>query len=382
MANAVATVLPTNQTGMAPGRFFSGEPFDGRTLVAGGRERQTHFRTAKRSAPHYLITPSLDTAQELITAPKKDPETPCRILAVLNQIFPLDHLPECVSNLSELITEAFQKWVASFVSPQVLAKLDLSLQFLSTNQLDYESYGEIPDCDMVIQFGISNFENGFFPMKETLDAYEAQHPGLAKHLLRMLSACPLSIGTPESIYEMASYFCWYGNETEEEVFDERYQEYIDSGESEDDARDMAHGTTLIEYAEFENYLPEWTFERSKRNVDSAGIIPAELQTLKHCYDRWERRKKSNFCVPECVFPGVLAPMDQKCYDFFCDVINRIGDDRMQCGGDYFFSTLAWPFAVTQPKQILSALLEIRFILEYFSACIDFLLAIEKEYKNA
>ena len=356
MANAVATVLPTNQTGMAPGRFFSGEPFDGRTLVAGGRERQTHFRTAKRSAPHYLITPSLDTAQELITAPKKDPETPCRILAVLNQIFPLDHLPNRVSDPFELIADAFQKWVASFVSPQVLAKLDLSLQFLSTNQLDYESYGEIPDCDMVIQFGLSNFEDGFFPMKETLDAYEAQHPGLAKHLLRMLSACPLSIGTPESIYEMASYFCWYGNETEEEVFDERYQEYIDSGESEDDARDMAHGTTLIE--------------------------SAELQKLKRCYDRWERRRKSNLCVPECVFPGVVAPMDQDCYDFFCDVINRIGDERTQCDGNYFFSTLAWPFAVTRPKQILSVLLEIRFILEYFSAGIEFLLTIEKEYKNA
>ena len=382
MAGTVKTVLPTKETGMASRRFFTGEPFDSRPFASGGGKRKAHSHAAKRAAPHYVTTPVLNTVQEIITTPKGDPETPCRILAVLNQIFPLGNLPDRVSDPFELIAEAFQKWVASFVSPQVLAKLDLSLHVLSEDQWDSESYGEIQDYGTAFQFGLSNFIDLIFPLQQTLETYDKRYPELAKYLLRMLSACPISIGTPENIYEMVSYYCWCDNENEEEVYGERYQEGIDAGDSEEDAHEMALGTILVEYTEFENYVPDWTFERSQRKIDYSGSIPPELQKLKNCYDRWERRKKSRFCIPDCTFPGIIAPMDQDCYDFLCDVVNRIGNDQMQCGGDYFFSTIAWTFAIEQPKQILASLLEMRFVLEYFSVCVDFLLANEKERLNA
>ncbi len=144
----------------------------------------------------------------------------------------------------------------------VLDRLGLSLQIISADEADYEIFQEASDADCCIQFGISDFENGWFPLGDVLDTYDRQNPGLAKYILRMLSGCPLQVGTPETIYEFASEFCWFGNENEQEIFDECYGEYLESGESEEDSREAALEITMVEYAEFEEYLPEWTFNRS------------------------------------------------------------------------------------------------------------------------
>lgn len=382
MENAAKKILPENAAkNFSDLGFFQGESRKFSKIASGGAKRQSNSRPAKLPAPHSLITPVLDTVQEIIAEESKI-EKPCRILAGLNTIFPLEDLRKGSGDPLQLISEAFRKWLESFMSKQVIERLSLFLQILPADEMDSESFPEVPDTDTVIQFGMSDFENGWFPLGDVLETYDKQHPGLAKYLLRMLSGCPLQIGTPETIYEMASEFCWYGNDTEEEVFEERYSEYIEMGESEEDARDAALEMIMVEYAEFEEYLPEWTFKRSERNCDDSGAIPMELQNLKRCHDQWQKRKRYHYLFPQCVYPGIVAPPDRKSYDFCCDVINRIGNDQMQCGGEYYFSTLAWPFPVNNSRKMLTALREIRPTLEYFSACVDFLLSHEKEYPHA
>ena len=39
--------------------------------------------------------------------------------------------------------------------------------------------------------------------------------------------------------------------------------FLESGESEEDANEAALEAIMVEYAEFEEYLPEWTFHREK-----------------------------------------------------------------------------------------------------------------------
>ena len=382
MAYTTAAVLDESQTkGAFAKGFFQGEPPLFRPAASGGAKRQTGSRPAKCFAPHYLTIPGLAAVQEIITE-EDELETPCRILAGLNMIFPLDDILTHSGDPFQLLSEAFRKWLESFMDESVLNRLGLSLQILSVNEVDSEIFREDPEADCCILFGLSDFENGWFPLGDVLDAYDRQNPGLAKYILRMLSGCPLQIGTPETIYEFASEFCWYGNENEQEIFDERYGEYIDSGESEEDANDAALEAVMVEYAEFEEYLPEWTFNRKKRKSDYSGEIPMELQNLTRCYDRWQKRKRCHYLFPQYVYPGIVVPLDRKSYDFCCDVINRIGNDLMQCGGDYYFSTLAWPFPVKNRREMRTVLREIRLTLEYFSACVEFLFSYEKEYPNA
>lgn len=75
-------------------------------------------------------------------------------------------------------------------------------------------------------------------------------------------------------------------------------------------------------------------------------------------------------------------LDQQGYAFSCDLINRIGNDQIQCGADYYFTTLAWPLPIHNSGEMQVVFREIRQTLEYFSACMDFLFMHEKEYSDA
>ena len=208
------------------------------------------------------------------------------------------------------------------------------------------------------------------------------NPGLARYVLQMLSDCPLHIGTPEIIYEMVSYFCWGGENNEEVILQERYDEYLEMGESEEDAREAAYETMVVRYAEFEENLPEWTFQRSGQDKAYSGPILPELKNLKRCHIRWKKRKKLHYLYPDYVFPGIVVSLDQQGYAFSCDLINRIGNDQIQCGADYYFTTLAWPLPIHNSGEMQVVFREIRQTLEYFSACMDFLFMHEKEYPDA
>lgn len=268
------------------------------------------------------------------------------------------------------------------MSKQVLARFGLSLQILSATEIGHELFYELPEANAIIQFGFNDFENVYFPLGDVLKTYDEQHPGLARYVLQMLSDCPLHIGTPEIIYEMVSYFCWGGENNEEVILQERYDEYLEMGESEEDAREAAYETMMVHYTEFEENLPEWTFQRSGQSSTYSGTIPPELKNLRQCHIHWKKRKKLHYLYPDYVFPGIVVSLDQQGYAFSCDLINRIGNDQIQCGADYYFTTLAWPLPIHNSGEMQVVFREIRQTLEYFSACMDFLFMHEKEYSDA
>lgn len=381
MADSATAVLENSRKGVFPLRFSSGTTFLRNTTVSGGTERQTGSRSTGGATPHYLTMPDLGSAQEIIQASAKS-EIPCRLLASLNQLFPITQFLNCSDNLQTVLSTAFHAWVESFMSKRVLDRFDLALQILSANEVEDELFGEIPDAVAAIRFGFCQFERGWFPIGENLKNYEKQHPGLAKYILRMLSDCPLEFGTPENIYELVSGFCWDYNENETEIFEERYAEYLEMGESEEEARKSADETFLVNYAEFETSLPEWAFRRSEREDQYIGSIPSELLNLKRCHAEWQKRKQKNYLYPNCLLPAIAVSLDYESHDFCYEVISRIENELMQYGVDYYWSTLAWPIPVCNSRKLQTFFRELRENLEYFSACMDFLLIHEKEPDDA
>lgn len=381
MAGSATAVLENSRRGVFPLRFSSGTTFPCQTLTPGGTECRSDSRPAGSLTPHYLIMPVLDSVQEVIHSPVGT-ETPCRILAGLNRIFPIKEFIDSSADPLEMLSTAFRAWLESFMSKRVLARFDMALQFLSTNEVKDEFFDEFSSADTAIRFGFCQFDKGWFPIGEILKEYDQRHPGLAKYILRMLSDCPLFLATPEEIYEITSDFCWESNENEEDIFDERYAEYLEMGESEEDARDSAREAIMVDYAEFEEYLPEWTFKRSERDHNYHGPIPPELQNLRRCHAGWRRRKQVSYFFPNYAFPGIAVSLDHKSHDFICDVISRFENELLQGGMDYCFSTLSWPFAINDSRKLRTVLHELQFVLEYFSACADFLLTHEKEPPHA
>ncbi|OQA82051.1 MAG: hypothetical protein BWY31_03460 [Lentisphaerae bacterium ADurb.Bin242] len=381
MAIAAKKILPESaaENFSDPG-FFQGESRKFSPIASGGGKCETNGYAAKRPSAAYLTLPSLETVQELISY-EKNIQTPCRILAALNTIFPLNRYLRLSPDPVSLIPIVFQKWLESFMPQIVLDKFNLSLQILPDREVDCELFDCIEEEDIVVQFGLGDFSDRWFPLGGALERYEKEYPGLAKHLLKMLSACPVNLGTPEDVYEMASCYCWYGNDNEREVFEERYADYRESGETEDEARDYARSTILVDSDEFEEHFPEWTFKRSGRQCHYQGPVPPELLRMKQLFDRYRKRKKSEYLFPSVCYPGIIVALDQKTFDFSCEVINRIGEDQAQCGGSYCFSTLAWHFSEKDSRKMKSVFREIRFILEYFGVCAEFLLSHEKEYPH-
>ena len=381
MADSAATVLGNSRKGVFPHRFSTGTPFLRGTIVSGCTERQTSSRSTGGIAPHYLITPDLEPVQKIIQA-SANPEIPCRLLAGLNQVYPITQFLSCSDDPQTVLSTAFHAWMESFMSKRVLDRFDLALQILSANEVEDELFGEIPDAVAAIRFGFCQFERGWFPIGENLKNYEKQHPGLAKYILRMLSDCPLEFGTPENIYELVSGFCWDYNENETEIFEERYAEYLEMGESEEEARKSADETLLVDYAEFETSLPEWAFRRSEREDQYIGPIPSELKNLKRCHSEWRKRKQKNYLYPNCLLPAIAVSLDYESHDFCREVIGRIENELMQYGVDYYWSTLAWPVPVCNFRKLQTFFRELREVLEYFSACMDFLFMHEKECPDA
>lgn len=362
-------------------RLFPGGSDECGTFASRGGKCDSDRHALKNAPAAYLMLPSLEKVQGKI-GPALAIQPSCRILSALNSIFPLDDFLFDQTDLASLIPRVFRKWLESFMAPEVLEKFDLSLQILPDHEVDCELFDCIDEGDMVMQFGVNSFFDEFFPLGELLKQYDNAHPGLAKFVLHMLSVCPLSLGTPENIYETASYFCWMGNEDEEEIFEERLTEYRDGGENEEEARDYAREAILVDYADFEEQFPDWTFQRDRRQCNYRGRIPPELQKVKFHYDRYRRQKRTNHMFPAVCYPAVIVPLDQDSYDFSCEVINRIGNEQCQCGGNYCLSTLAWRFSPDDGKRMRKVFQEIRVVLEYFSACLEFLLNHEKEYPHA
>ena len=346
-----------------------------------GGNRQTGTNAAPGLAPAYLKLPSLNSVQKIICQ-SQDIRTPCRILSALNRIFPLDRFSSDRNDPVSLLTHCLQKWLESFMPPAVLDKLDLELEICPAADADMELFDELREEEYLVRFGIGCFVNRYFPLAEIIAQYNKLDPMLGKYLLKLLSDCPLSIGTPEMIYECISFFCWWGENDDDEIYQERYQECLDGGYDAEEARDVARETIIMEYAELEDNFPEWSFKRDQRIKKYCGIIPDELKKMEYHRKKYRRMKKVTSMYPSVWYPGIIAPLDQRGFDFSCDAINRISNDQIQSGGSYTLSSLGWSFLPSGRKQMIQMFREIQTTLEYFGACIEFLLNHEMEYANA
>ena len=92
--------------------------------------------------------------------------------------------------------------------------------------------------------------------------------------------------------------------------------------------------------------------------------------------------KTTLIYPSFCYPGIVAPLDQQSFEFSCEAINRVSHDHIQSGGSYTISTLGWSFSPYSMKRMIQMFREIHTTLEYFGACVEFLLNNEKEYANA
>ena len=111
----------------------------------------------------------------------------------------------------------------------------MSLQIFGQEEVKFSEHN-IPNTNAMISFGIPEFIHDYYPLGEALKIYDEQYPGLQKYILKMLSYCPIPIGTPEMIYELASYYCWNCEDNEQLIYAEKWEEYAEYGENEEEAR--------------------------------------------------------------------------------------------------------------------------------------------------
>ncbi|MDD5598078.1 MAG: hypothetical protein WC082_02290 [Victivallales bacterium] len=352
------------------------------TLIQEPGTKQAHRHTGKRAAPAYLTVPNLKKVQEKFEQGANEVEI-ARVIAGLDSIYPLDSLYSPETSPGAFLVEAVNKWIQSIFPPQLCEELDISITLEEYRYACWESGENAPEHSLTFTFSLGNFLNEYFPLGEVLETYEKQSPGLGCHLLRLLSICPLNIGTPENMYEMNSYFYWYGEDTEKMAFNERYEEYLASCEDEEDEdsiRDYVRECIIgFTFEQFESCLPGWTFKRELCNVEYKGPIPEELRKLEDTFQAYSALKKCHYEFPNTNLPGCIVPLDQNSYDFFCDVLNNAGDDLMQYGEDYYFSGLHWILDSTRTPRLCKTLTEIQCVLRFFSACMEFLLQYQREY---
>ena len=380
MAGIGKTVSGTKEIGFDHNGFPAEKPSLCRTVALRTPKRTRSRRKIGSPAPDYLTAPAeITSVQEKIDA-RGDVELVCRILAALNQLFPLNVNLKQIADPQEIVRESLQNWMKSFLPENIYEYFDMSLQILGrevARYLDYDFY----DADAVISFGIPEFVHDYYPLGEVLKKYEEQYPGLLKHIMRMLSDCPIAIGTPEAVYELTSCLCWGFEADEKYFYEERLEEYMDAGESEEEARRYIEEMIPVTYADFENNLPEWTFKREERNSRYEGDIPLELQDMQRCYKRWRRRNRPHYDYPNSSYPPMVVALDKDSYDFCCETIDRVGYEFYQCGDSFETTHLYWSIKAMNQHQITAILLELRYALEYFAACINFLTPYKQEYPN-
>ncbi len=352
------------------------------TLIQEPGAKSANDHPRKYAAPAYLKLPSLKTVQEKFEQGSNDKEI-IRLIAGLDSIYPLDKLYRDGIALDVFLVEAVNEWIHSIFPPKLCEKLDISIKLEELRYNYWDSAVEAPEHSIAFIFSFANFLNDYFPLGEILEAYEKQFPGLGRHILSMLSYCPMNIGTPENIYELNSYSYWYGEDNEKTVFNERYEEYFESGEDEETSRDYANECVAFTFDQFEDCLPDWTFKRELRNVKYKGPIPDELCHLEESFQAYLALKECRYEFPNLNLPGCIVAWDKESYDFLCDVFNHAGNDMAQYGEDYYFSGLRWVLDSRRFSELRKTLAEIQSVLCFFSACMEFLLQYTQEYpKNA
>ena len=346
-----------------------------------GGKRQTGFHARSRPAANYVTLPSLDKVQESIRT-RQQVTGLCHILAELNTLFPLEGILQKENNPATVLSMGMRQWLESFLPSDVVQQISLSVQIASDEDFDEELFGELPPDYMAVTFQLDRFLDCYCPFGNLIEEYEKKSPGLGRYLLHIFTACPFIIGTPGNLYELASYYCWENEDDERSFIEDRCAEEVAAGEREEIAREYAESQVTIRYEEFEKNLPLWSFSRKENPAAYRKRLPEELRHLDRLYRAYRRHKYTANLWPRLNLPCVILGLDQSTFDFLCHVYNRIGNEQVQYyDGCYCLAGFGCAFQPTNSSQIRNALQEIRFALEYFGACIQFLLQHREEYPN-
>ena len=323
-----------------------------------------------------MTLPNLRGVQEVITD-KMDCSLPETLLTLLHRIYPLDEVLKNSDNPVDFLKKSFTCWVKDLMNPEIIERFPFTLQILENHQIDSEMYSDIGRDEIMIHFG---FEEFYYEPSIWIDIdhYRQIHPDLPQYILKLLFYCPFPIGIPAMLYEMASEYSWYGDSDEQMIWDERYQEYIDSGESEEEAREYVEEMILLRYADFADHFPDWTFERHKRDVKNyTGPIPDELKRLHNSFCRFKRGQK-HYMFPDRNIPGIVVGIDQDTYDWGVNILETQGNEIANWGSSYAVCCLGWNFTFENNWKILAALLEFKNIIQYLNAALEFIMQNRKE----
>ncbi len=340
------------------------------------RKRSDSAGNKSGFAPAYLTLPDLRNIQGTISD-KLDCSLPEKLLTQLHRIYPLDELLKKCNNPVDFLKEAFSSWIKTLISPEIIDRFPFVLQILENHQIDSEMYSDIGRDEIMIHFG---FEEFYYEPSIWIDMdhYRQIHPDLPQYILKLLFYCPFPIGIPAMLYEMASEYSWYGDSDEQMIWDERYQEYIDSGESEEEAREYVEEMIILRYADFADHFPDWTFERHKRDVKNyIGPIPNELKRLHNCFCRFKRGQK-HYMFPDRNIPGIVVGIDQDTYDWGVNILETQGNEIANWGASYAVCCLGWNFTFENNWKILVALLEFKNTIQYLNAAREFIMQNRKE----
>ena len=347
-----------------------------RQTPAGGRKCPTKSGGKQSSAATYLTLPNLRGVQEVITD-KMNCSLPETLLTLLHRIYPLDEVLKNSDNPVDFLKKSFTCWVKDLMNPEIIERFPLVLQILENHQIDSEIYSDIGRDEIMIHFG---FEEFYYEPSIWIDMdhYRQIHPDLPQYILKLLFYCPFPIGIPAMLYEMASEYSWYGDSDEQMIWDERYQEYIDSGESEEEAREYVEEMIILRYTDFADHFPDWTFERHKRDVKNyTGPIPDELKRLHNSFCRFKRGQK-HYMFPDRNIPGIVVGIDQDTYDWGVNILETQGNEIANWGASYAVCCLGWNFTFENNWKILAALLEFKNTIQYLNAALEFIMQNRKE----
>lgn len=346
---------------------------------------QTSFRPAKlpsrlrrQHSPSaaYLKTPRLGGIQRKIDRIGNAMEL-AQILSALDTFTSVRKICREQENIAEATQAALGAYFDRITPPALRETQDIKLALLTDQQTYGNGFDELPPESYALIFTMDSFDTNTYSIGELAEDYEKHQPGLGRYFLNLLDECPVHIGTPGHLFEIASWFFWGGDDNEETIYQERYEEYIEMGETEEDAKELAWEYIPVTYDDFVNTYPEWTFKRELRFENKPITnVPEELKPLCRINAKLKElavtQPQSLHHYPEIIFPFTMASWNQDAYDFGAEVIDRAVNEEYQCGVDFYLGGLYWPLEISNRQHMTDVFRSMRTVMEYLDTAMNFL----------
>lgn len=331
----------------------------------------------RSSSAAYLKIPRLKRVQKKIENKISRSMEFAQILSVIDILTPIRKSCCQLENIAEATQLAIGTYFDEITSPELRKTQDIHLVLKNDRQVYQDDFGELPPDSYALIFSMESFDTNIYSIGALVEDYEKHQPGLGRYFLKLLDECPADIGTPGNLYEIASWFFWGGEENEKTIQQERYDEYIEMGESKEDAYELSREHIPATYEDFQNIFPEWTFKRDLRFENKPiDNIPEELKPLHRINTELKElsatKPHSLHHYPEIIFPFAMAAWNQDGYDFGADIIDAAVNEEYQCGVDFCVGGLYWSLEINNRQNMLDTFRSMKIVMEYLDTAMNFL----------